>query len=304
MTLLPHNPNAFARSPLDRAGHHRRDEAWLTAALSAERTRIVPFFQHRPFVIDDDGAVAVGWLGAHARAAIAPGDAPWLFLGLDAEGAAHFAVEAPDDAPLKDIGRFDDLRALGPRLSREELATIGPAKAVFEWHAKNGFCANCGAASVVSEAGWKRECPACKAEHFPRVDPVCIMLPVIGDKCFLARQRMWPKGMHSALAGFIEPGEAIEEAVARETLEEAGLKVREVTMHSTQPWPIPHSQLMIGVLCTVEDDKETVDTSELESGRWFTREEAKLLIAGKHPECWAPPPFAIAHQLLKTWSEG
>ncbi len=128
------------------------------------------------------------------------------------------------------------------------------------------------------------------------------MLPTFGDVCFLGRQRAWPRGMHSALAGFIEPGEAIEEAVARETLEEAGLKVREVRMHSTQPWPFPHS-LMIGVLCEVEDDRETVDTTELESGRWFTREEAKLLIAAKHPDAWAPPPFAIAHQLLKTWSQ-
>jgi NAD+ diphosphatase len=108
--------------------------------------------------------------------------------------------------------------------------------------------------------------------------------------------------MHSALAGFIEPGEAIEEAVARETLEEAGLKVLDVRMHSTQPWPFPHS-LMIGVLCEVADDKETVDITELESGRWFTREEARALIAGKHADAFCPPPFAIAHQLLKTWSE-
>ncbi|QGZ94382.1 NAD(+) diphosphatase [Terricaulis silvestris] len=303
MALLPHNPNAFARSPLDRAGHHRRDEAWLATALAAETTRIVPFFRHRPFVVDDGDAVAVGWLGAHARSAIAPADARTLFLGLDAEGAAHFAVDVPDDAPLNDIGRFDDLRALGPRLSREELATIGPAKAVFEWHAKSGFCANCGVATVVSEAGWKRECPTCNAEHFPRVDPVCIMLPVIGEKCFLARQRMWPRGMHSALAGFIEPGETIEEAVARETLEEAGLRVCEVRLHSTQPWPFPHS-LMIGAICEVDDDRETVDTHELESGRWFTRDEARALMAGKHPDAFCPPPFAIAHQLLKTWSEG
>jgi NAD+ diphosphatase len=155
---------------------------------------------------------------------------------------------------------------------------------------------------MIVEAGWKRDCPACKAEHFPRVDPVCIMVPTFGDRCFLGRQRPWPRGMHSALAGFIEPGEAIEEAVARETLEEAGLRVREVRMHSTQPWPFPHS-LMIGVLCEVENDHETVDTIELESGRWFTREEAKLLIAARHPDYFCPPPFAIAHQLLKTWSE-
>lgn len=299
--LLPHNPNAFARSPLDRAGHHRRDAAWLASAIASDTAKIVPFHQHRPFVIEEGGVVCVGWLGSHARASIAPQDAATLFLGIDAEGAPHFAVNVTDPAPLADIGRFDDLRALGPRLSRDELAAIGPAKAVFEWHARHGFCANCGSKTDIVEAGWKRECPACKAEHFPRLDPVCIMLPVHGDKCLLGRQRAWPRGMHSALAGFIEPGEAIEEAVARETLEEAGLRVREVRLHSTQPWPFPHS-LMIGAICEVENDDEKVNLEELESARWFTREEARQLIAGKYSGAFCPPPFAIAHQLLKSWA--
>src|SRR5688572_13568042 len=289
--LLPPNPNAFARSPLDRAAHYRRDPAWLTAALDAPETKLAPFYQHRPFVTEEGGVVGVGWLNAGARTRIAPADAPLLFLGLDANNAAHFALQIDDDGPLADIGRFDDLRALGPRLSRDDLATIGPAKAVFEWHAKNGFCANCGAESRIAEAGWKRECPACSAEHFPRVDPVCIMLPVHGEKCLLGRQRAWPRGMHSALAGFIEPGETIEEAVARETLEEAGLRVREVRLHSTQPWPFPHS-LMIGAIAEVESDSEKIDTDELESGRWFTREEARQLIAVQHPDAFCPPPFA------------
>lgn len=300
--LLPHNPNAFTRGPLDRAGHHRSDEAWLARALDADVTLIVPFNQNRPFVTEAGGVVRIGWLGAHARHGIGPPDARLLFLGLDPAGAAHFAIAIPDAAPLETIGRFDDLRALGPRLSRDELATLGPAKAVFEWHDKNGYCANCGTPTLAAEAGWKRVCPICSAEHFPRVDPVCIMLPVHGEKCLLGRQRPWPRGMHSALAGFIEPGEAIEEAVARETLEEAGLRVREVRLHSTQPWPFPHS-LMIGAICVVENDDETVDLKELESARWFTRDEARALIAGKHPDAFCPPPFAIAHQLLKSWSE-
>lgn len=301
--LLPHNPNAFTRSPLDRAGEKRRDAAWLADALKAETTQILPLQQLKPFVVEEGGRTALGWLGPHALSHIGAQDAPMLFLGLDRQGAAHFAVSVADAAPLAELGRFEELRPLAALLSRDEIAIIGPARSVFEWHARHRFCAACGAPTRVVEAGWKRECEACGAEHFPRVDPVCIMVPTFGEKCFLGRQKAWPRGMHSALAGFIEPGEAIEEAVARETLEEAGLTVREVRMHSTQPWPFPHS-LMIGVLCEVEHDRERVDTTELESGRWFTREEAKLLIAGKHPDAWAPPPFAIAHQLLKTWSEG
>ena len=302
MALSPENPNAFTRSPLDRAGHRRRDSAWLAAALEAGETQLVPFFQHRPMVMDDGADTKLAWLGAHARSRIAGADAPLLFLGVDEKGAAHFALDIADPAPLEGLGRFDDLRALAPRLSRDELAIIGPAKAVFEWHAKSGFCAQCGAATAIVEAGWMRKCGACGAEHYPRVDPVCIMVPACGDKVLLGRQRAWPKGMHSALAGFIEPGEAIEEAVARETLEEAGLIVREVRMHSTQPWPFPHS-LMIGVICEVESDAETIDTHELESARWFTREEARALIAGQHPDAFCPPRFAIAHQLLKSWAE-
>lgn len=300
--LLPHNPNAFARSPLDRAGHHRTDAAWLAAALEDENTKLVPFHQHRPFVVEEGGAVSIGWLAPHARSRIASAEAPLLFLGVDTNGAAHFALHIEEESALADLGRFEDLRALGPRLSLNDLAILGPAKSVFEWHAKNGFCANCGTASRIQSAGWVRKCPSCSAEHYPRVDPVCIMLPTFREKCLLGRQKMWPRGMHSALAGFIEPGETIEEAVARETLEEAGLKVREVRLHSTQPWPFPHS-LMIGAIAEVEDDRETVDTTELETARWFTRDEARDLIAARYQGAFCPPPFAIAHQILKTWSE-
>lgn len=301
--LLPHNPNAFTRSPLDRAGHRRKDEAWLKAAMENDQTALLVFNKGRPFLYESGGGLFIRWLAPHVHAQLGDRDLPLIFLGVDSNEAPHFACEITDPAALGDLGMFEELRPAAPRLEANKLPIIGTARAIFEWHGRNRFCANCGAPSRVVEAGWVRKCDACNAEHYPRVDPVCIMVPTFGDKCFLGRQRAWPKGMHSALAGFIEPGEAIEEAVARETLEEAGLKVRQVITHSTQPWPFPHS-LMIGVLCEVDDDKDTVDTTELESGRWFTREEAKLLIAMKHPDAWCPPPFAIAHQLLKTWSEG
>lgn len=303
MPLLPHNPNAFTRSPLDRASHHRKDEAWLKAAVANDQAALLVFHKGKPFLYESGDKLLVRWLAPHVHDQLGDREQPLIFLGLDSNEAPHFACEIADPAALGDLGIFEELRPAAPRLEMDTLPIIGTARALFEWHTRNRFCANCAASSRVTEAGWVRKCDACNAEHYPRVDPVCIMVPTFGDKCFLGRQKMWPRGMHSALAGFIEPGEAIEEAVARETMEEAGLKVREVTMHSTQPWPFPHS-LMIGVLCEVENDDYVVDTTELESGRWFTREEAKLLIAAKHPECWAPPHFAIAHQLLKTWSEG
>lgn len=302
MPLLPPNPNAFTRSLLDRAGHLRKDEARLSAALQSEQTSLVVFGNRRPFLYESDNGLSVRWLSGSVWERLGDKTQPLVFLGLDTTSAAVFACEIAEPDALGDLGFFEELRAAAPRLAADLLPILGTARAIFEWHAKNRFCANCGAPSRVVEAGWMRKCEVCAAEHYPRVDPVCIMLPTFGDKCLLGRQRAWPRGMHSALAGYIEPGEPIEEAVARETLEEAGLPVREVRLHSTQPWPFPHS-LMIGALAEVEHDAETIDTNELESGRWFTRDEARQLVAGKHPDAFCPPPFAIAHQLLKTWSE-
>jgi NAD+ diphosphatase len=298
---LPRNPNAFANSPLDRAGHRRRDADWLASAAEAPETRLIAFFQGRPFIVEREGVLEAGWLDAHAATALAPIEAPLLFLGIDANGSAHFAIDVPDAESLAGAGRFEDLRVIAPRLGADDLAILGCAKSIFEWHGRHGFCSKCGAATEIVEAGWKRACAACAAEHFPRVDPVVIMVPTFGDRCLLGRQARWPAGMHSALAGFVEPGETIEEAVARETLEEAGLIVNAVRLHSAQPWPFP-SSLMIGALCDVENDVVTIDAEELESARWFTREEARLLIAGKHPDAFAPPSVAIAHQLLKSWA--
>lgn len=302
--LLPPNPNAFTRCPLDRAGHLRKDAAWLKAARDEDRALVAVFNRRRPLVYESGKGLFLRYLGGHVCDELADPNQPVIFLGLDRDEYPVFACEIADDqlTGLENYGFFEEVRAAAMRLEYDKLPMIGTARSLFEWHGRNRFCANCGAPSRVVEAGWMRKCDGCNAEHYPRVDPVCIMLPTFGDKCLLGRQSGWPRGMHSALAGYIEPGEAIEEAVARETLEEAGLVVREVRLHSTQPWPFPHS-LMIGAIAEVEGDAEKIDTSELESGRWFTREEARQLIAGKHPSAFCPPPFAIAHQLLKTWSE-
>lgn len=301
--LLPRNPNAFGRYPLDRAAHHRRDAAWLKAAMGDDTQNVViPFHQGKPLMYESGSLYHVRALATHIHAELGRQDSPLLFLGIDGNQDAYFACEIADPTSLDSYGQFLDLRMAGPRMEAKELSIVGAAKAIFEWHENNRFCAKCATPSDVAEAGWKRVCPNCKREHFPRLDPVVIMTPVLGDRVLLGRQKMWPRGMYSALAGFIEPGETIEEACARETLEEAGLVVTNVRLHSTQPWPFPHS-LMIGVICEVEADTLRIDELELESARWFTREEAKQLVAVKHSDSFAPQGFAIAHQLLKTWSE-
>jgi NAD+ diphosphatase len=204
---------------------------------------------------------------------------------------------------LKGLGRFEDLRAIAMRLPGADAAILATAKSLFEWRRRHKFCAACGQPSEVREGGWKRVCPSCQGEHFPRTDPVVIMLPVFGERCLLGRQSIWPKGMFSALAGFLEPGENIEEACAREVMEESGLTALTVRYHSTQPWPYP-SSLMIGLIAEVSDDEATPDQTELEEVRWFSRDEAAALLKGELPGTFAPPPMAIAHQILKAWVEG
>jgi NAD+ diphosphatase len=306
MALLG-NPNAFADFPLDKAGHLRRDRAWLADALKGDGAQLAIFQNMAPYC-DAQGAV---WLSGHARDAICGPAALTLFLGVDEGGRPHFAAELPgnvEDSPIAGLGAFEDMRALAARLPNAEAAILGCAKALYEWHARHRFCANCGEPSTVEDGGWKRVCASCAAEHFPRVDPVVIMLPVLGERCCLGRQKRFPRGMYSALAGFIEPGESMEEACAREILEEVGLTATAMRYHSTQPWPFP-SSLMIGLIAEVADDALTLDPEEIDEAVWLTREEARAAIGGgvtlaDGRQVWAPPPFAIAHQLVKAWVEG
>jgi NAD+ diphosphatase len=170
------------------------------------------------------------------------------------------------------------------------------------WHARRRFCSNCGSPNEVAAAGWRRECKVCKMQHFPRTDPVVIMLAVDGDACLLGRQPRFPKGMYSALAGFLEPGETIEAAVRREIQEEAGVDCGEVRYFASQPWPFP-SSLMIGCFAQARSRALEVDRVELEDARWFSREEALALLERRHPDgLVAPIPMAIAHHLLKRWA--
>jgi NAD+ diphosphatase len=231
-----------------------------------------------------------------------------VFLGI-ADNAARFGIALDPEATRALKGRPDllviDLRSIAVQglVGPDQLAPLAEAKALLAWHARHRFCSNCGAQTNVSQAGWKRECPACKVEHFPRTDPVVIMLAIDGERCLLGRAGRFAANMWSCLAGFIEPGESMEEAARRETLEEAGIVCGEVKYFRSQPWPFPMS-LMIGCHARAESSTITVDRSELEDARWFTREETALMFTGQHPEGISiPPPIAIAHHIIRAWVE-
>ena len=305
--------NTFAGNPLDRAGDLRNDPDWLAAQAASPDAVAMVLWEGRPLLEaapgKEGGEPRLAWLAlTHARAVVPDRE---LFLGLW-KGAPCFAVEVegsadPAAGPLAGLGAFHEMREAAALLSDADAAMAGTAKSLFDWRRRHGFCASCGTESQNACGGWKRICPACGVEHFPRVDPVTIMLPVFRGGaepiCLLGRQAAWPEGRMSALAGFLEPGESIEEACAREIEEEAGLTVTAVRYHSSQPWPFP-SQLMIGLIAEVDSMDARPDQTELEAVAWLTRDEARACLAGTHPAIKAPPKFAIARTLLQAWVDG
>jgi len=289
-------PPGFTGGTLDRADHLRHDADGLAAAIGDWRARLLKLDALQPDVTEDG---RLGWTSL----ADAPDDAELLLLGL-ADGRPHFAAFVPgmrvSNAPAM---RSPALMAALHSLAPGESATYAAARSLIDWHARHGFCANCGTATDIFRAGWGRKCPNCAAEHFPRVDPVVIMIAEHGGRALLGRGKGWPPGRYSALAGFLEPGEAIEEAVAREIHEEAGVRVRGVRYVASQPWPFP-SQLMMACIATAEDDTITLDTNELEDAIWVPREEVRAILAGETGAFLAPPPYAIAYTLLTEWAKG
>ena len=304
--------NTFAGNPLDRHSELRIEPDRLAELKAAPEGRALVFWNGQPLVRELQGGLELAAIEpAMAFAAAGSGEA--VFLGTDGE-APVWAVELTGEAdpaagPLEGRGKFMDLRFAGGQLSAADAGMGATAKALFEWRRKHRFCSVCGQPTEQAEAGWKRVCPSCKTEHFPRTDPVTIMLPTYGDHCLLGRQAAWPKGRFSTLAGFMEPGESIEAACAREVKEEAGLEVVQVRYHSSQPWPFP-TNLMIGLIAEVSGQDARPDQTELEEVRWFHRDELKALLSGD-TSGWGdiegfgvPPSFAIAHQLMKAWAEG
>ena len=313
---------AFQGFPLDRVAERRDDSAFLASLADHGDAQVVLIGRDMP-ILKRDASRSI--LFPYAELA-ALGSAKFeALLGLDARGAPVFAARLPDEAieqrddqsdgfldrrvlvvPGRDDLELVDLRSLATQglFPPEALALLGTAKAVLDWHARHGFCAQCGQPTRVTAAGWRRECDACKAQHFPRTDPVVIMLAIDGDKCLLGRQRRFPKGMYSALAGFVEPGETIEEAVRREILEESGVETGQVKYVASQPWPFP-SSLMIGCLALATNIQVRIDTQELEDARWFDREEIRSMFEKRHPDALlAPNRMAIAHHLVKYWLGG
>jgi NAD+ diphosphatase len=299
--------NTFAGNPLDRASDRRVDAAWVAERLAAPESLGLALWNGKPLVEDaSEGGVRIAYVPARMVQALSGGAERLLFLGLWRD-VAVFAVDLdgvadPAEGPLEGLGRFEDLRAIALALSGAEAGIAATAKAMFEWRRKHRHCAACGQPSDVADGGWKRICPACGAQHFPRTDPVVIMLAVKGERCLMGRQAAWPRLMYSALAGFLEPGETIEEACARELWEEARLKTLRVRYHSTQPWPWP-SSLMIGLIAEVGNDDAVADRVELDEVRWFTRAETRAMLRGEIADAKAPGALAIAHQLIRAWAE-
>lgn len=284
----------FTGGTLDRADRLRHDAAALAAATGDWRAQLLKL-DNLDCEIDGEGRLV--WTSL----ADAPDDAELVLLGLGAGGRPHFAALTP--ATRASAARPLRLFAMLADMAEGEAATYAAARSLLDWHSRHRFCANCGAPTEMFRAGWARRCGSCGAEHFPRVDPVVIMLAEHQGRALLGRQPAWPKGRYSALAGFLEPGESIEEAVAREIAEEAGVRVGAVRYIASQPWPFP-SSLMIACVADAEDDALTIDANELEDAIWVPRDVVRAVLLGQEGPFLPPPPYAIAHTLLTAWARG
>jgi NAD+ diphosphatase len=291
----------YAGATIDRAALRRKDSTWLTAALRNPASRIVRFSGDRPRIN----------LAGNPQAAIAydpPASVTHLLdcgeavlLGVAPDGGAIFAGSCAPTAEEEGC-KLIDLRSLAVQglLATGDLNLLAQARALLHWHERHRFCANCGKNTVLADAGYRRHCEACGTDHFPRTDPVVILVVVKASRCLLGRQPQFLPGVYSALAGFVEPGESLEDAARREILEETGVKVGPIRYHSSQPWPFPAS-LMIGLLGEAETADIVVDRSELEDARWFAPDEIRAMLADRHPDgLKVPPAMAIAHHLIRA----
>jgi NAD+ diphosphatase len=284
MTVLPPEGLGFCGGRHDRAANSRGDEAFIAARRADPSSRLIRFHGDRLRVA-----------GGRPQFEPVPAEGDVIFLGIGEDGIAYFAAEAPEPFP-----QSLDLRsiAVDAAVGIADQALLAQARALLTWHTWRRFCSNCGAGLVSTDAGYRRHCPSCGMDHFPRTDPVIIMVVRSKRGLLLGRQSFWKPGMYSALAGFMEPGETIEEAARREIFEESGIRVGTVSYVASQPWPFP-SSLMIGLIGEAITEDIQIDSRELEDARWFTRDELLAMRAGSHPEglCF-PVRMAIAHHLV------
>ncbi|HRK24751.1 MAG TPA: NAD(+) diphosphatase [Beijerinckiaceae bacterium] len=294
----------FAHGRLDRAGDRRDDGRFLTGALASGNAGIYALVGETVVLKTTD---PLGALFSPAELPLAEARREQVFLGLDGD-APRFGVLLEDTAAER-LAAIPGLALISLRqcaieglLPPDQLGALATAKALLHWHQTHRFCARCGAPSHLRQAGWRRDCDNCGAQHFPRTDPVVIMLAIRGQSCLLGRQPRFLPGMYSCLAGFCEPGETIEDAVRREIKEEAGIEIGRVRYLASQPWPFPQS-LMIGCIAEAQSETITRDVTELEDARWFTRAEVLAMMARKHPEAvHVPAKFSLASQLVQAWA--
>jgi NAD+ diphosphatase len=294
----------YVESSLEHAANRRSDQAALAALADDPRARVY-VVGGELVVFKRDGNDP---LFSRSEAAGLCAGRETVFLGcVDSSGRFGLAVDQTAAEALK--ARADlvvsDLRSIAVQglVAAEHLPPIAQAKALLSWHARHRFCSVCGRPTEPTEGGWRRHCPSCQSEHFPRTDPVVIMLAVDGERCLLGRQARFAAGMWTCLAGFVEPGETIEEAVRREVLEEAGIACGRVAYFASQPWPFPMS-LMIGCHAQATSTDIVVDHTELEGARWFERDVVAKMLMKQHPDgLTTPPPVAIAHHIVRAWVE-
>jgi NAD+ diphosphatase len=291
--------HTFAGNPLDRGQHLRKDEAALQALQNASSSRFLLFHQLK---VATQAAGQLAWI-SHDEVPVAPRQL--VFLGLD-NGEGRFAASVEEATCVGSIAAFSDCRQAVAALSVAEGGIVSQARAMLDWHQRNPFCAVCGNPSRASRGGQVRQCDGCNKHIFPRTDPVAIMLiqnDTQGDYCLLGKSqgRMAQSNFYSALAGFVDQGESLEEAVRREVMEEAGITVGPVSYHSSQPWPFP-SSLMIGCHGIALNQDIVIDTEEMADVAWFDRSQVLSAIAGDNPDLRIPGAGAIAHHLIKAWA--
>lgn len=299
-------PHVFAGNPLDRGHRERRDEKWLSQATEKDTAKFLVFYDSKvPLLKPLQDSLA--WTSLkninNLNIQINP-----IFLGL-LNGQAYFAIDlgksnlSLDTLSSKLNCSFEETRQAAEKISKPEAGIIAQASSQIVWHQYNGYCSSCGATTVIKQGGQMRFCTKCNLEHFPRTNPVIIVVVSKGDYCLLGQShgRLANLNMYSALAGFVDQGESIEEAVAREVLEEAGITITDIRYHSSQPWPLPHS-LMIGCQAVASSIDIHKDEDEMIDVQWFHRDEIRLALSGSSQQLLIPGPTAIAHHLIKSWA--